>query len=98
MGAMLALFIIALGVCYAGEMTGNPQVAALGVGTPTAMEGKEVRFGIANSALFTTVTTAASCGAANNLHDSLTPIAYILLLIISSLPFFSHSCKLCWVR
>ena len=45
------------------------------------MEGKEVRFGIANSALFTTVTTDASCGAVNNVHDSLTPLGGMVPLI-----------------
>lgn len=81
LGAMLALFIVALGVCYTSEMAGNPQVAALGVSAPTAMEGKEVRFGIPNSALFTTVTTAASCGAVNNMHDSMTPIGGFVPLL-----------------
>ncbi len=45
------------------------------------MEGKEVRFGIANSALFTTVTTDASCGAVNNMHDSLTPIGGMVPMV-----------------
>ena len=43
------------------------------------MEGKEVRFGIANSALFTTITTDASCGAVNNMHDSLTPLGGLVV-------------------
>jgi K+-transporting ATPase, KdpA len=78
LGAMLALFIIALGVCYTSEAVGNPQVAALGISGSTAMEGKEVRFGIANSALFATVTTATSCGAVNAMHDSLTPMGGLI--------------------
>lgn len=74
MAAMLMLFILSLGVVYQAESFGNPQVAARGVQDPTAMEGKEVRFGIAGSALFSTATTAASCGAVNTMHDSLTPL------------------------
>ena len=81
LGAMLTLFVLMLGICYTGEAIGNPQVAALGIEAPTAMEGKEVRFGIANSALFTTVTTAASCGAVNAMHDSLTPIGGLIPLL-----------------
>jgi K+-transporting ATPase ATPase A chain len=74
LGAMLILFLISLSVCYWSEMRGNPEIAALGVNHPTAMEGKEVRFGIAGSALFATSTTATSCGAVNTLHDSMTPL------------------------
>jgi K+-transporting ATPase ATPase A chain len=75
------LFLGGVSVAYWAEAPGNPAFAALGIdSTPSAqqaggnMEGKEVRFGIANSALFTTVTTDASCGAVNNMHDSLTPL------------------------
>jgi K+-transporting ATPase ATPase A chain len=78
-GAMTFLFLVGVLVTYTAESSGNPQFT--GVETKTTelqpggnMEGKEVRFGIANSALFTTVTTDASCGAVNNAHDSLTPI------------------------
>ncbi|MGD0153187.1 MAG: potassium-transporting ATPase subunit KdpA [Thermacetogeniaceae bacterium] len=74
LGAMLLMFVVFLGVCYYNEAAGNPLVSALHVSSPTAMEGKEVRFGIANSALFATVTTATSCGAVNTMHDSLTPL------------------------
>ena len=59
---------------YASEHFGNPILSGMGVEYPTAMEGKEVRFGIAGSALFATVTTAASCGAVNAMHDSFTPL------------------------
>ena len=82
------LFLGGLTLCYWAEGKGNPQIAALGVDqTPSAlqsggnMEGKEVRFGIANSALFTTVTTDASCGAVNTMHDSLTPLGGMVPLI-----------------
>lgn len=72
--AMLLLFICVLGMVYTSESYGNPQLAQMGVVSPTAMEGKEMRFGIGGSSLFATVTTAASCGAVNAMHDSLTPI------------------------
>jgi K+-transporting ATPase ATPase A chain len=71
--AMFVLFFIGVFVCYGYEAAGNPMVRALGV-PGGSMEGKEVRFGIANSALFATVTTDASCGAVNSMHDSFTPI------------------------
>jgi len=74
LAAMLMLFVLAVGVTYGAENYGNPRLAALGLSGPSAMEGKETRFGIANSALFATVTTAASCGAVNAMHDSLTPL------------------------
>jgi potassium-transporting ATPase potassium-binding subunit len=84
--AMAALFLAAVLVAYAVESRGNPMLK--GVNTVASetqaggnMEGKEVRFGIANSALFTTVTTDASCGAVNNAHDSLTPLGGMVPLI-----------------
>jgi len=84
--AMAVLFLAGVVVAYSSEARGNPMLA--GVNTRASdtqpggnMEGKEVRFGIANSALFTTVTTDASCGAVNNMHDSLTPIAGMVPLI-----------------
>ena len=75
LAAMLILFTAAVSVAYVAEASGNPIHHALGVG-PTGgnMEGKETRFGIAASALFATVTTAASCGAVNAMHDSFTAI------------------------
>jgi K+-transporting ATPase ATPase A chain len=84
--AMAALFLVGVLVAYAFEARGNPMLK--GVNTTASetqpggnMEGKEVRFGIANSALFTTVTTDASCGAVNNAHDSLTPLGGMVPLI-----------------
>ncbi len=71
--AMFLLFLIGVLICWGAESYGNPRLAALGVSGN--MEGKEVRFGIFNSALFATVTTDASCGAVNCMHDSLTPLA-----------------------
>jgi potassium-transporting ATPase potassium-binding subunit len=78
--AMLTLFIIGVCVVYPAEQAGNPNVAKLGVAAEN-MEGKEVRFGVANSSLFTVVTTAASCGAINNQHDSLTPLGGLVPMI-----------------
>jgi K+-transporting ATPase ATPase A chain len=75
------LFLAGVVVAYWAEAPGNPAFAALNIDQASSalqaggnMEGKEVRFGIANSALFTTVTTDASCGAVNNMHDSLMPL------------------------
>src|SRR5215469_15868417 len=73
LGAMGVLFIAGVGVTYWAEAQGNPLIHALGVGGGN-MEGKEVRFGIALSSLFAVVTTAASCGAVNALHDSFTAL------------------------
>jgi len=84
--AMAAMFLAGVLFVYRAESSGNPLLR--GVDTRTSevqpggnMEGKEVRFGIANSALFATVTTDASCGAVNNAHDSLTPLAGMIPLV-----------------
>lgn len=69
-GVMLALFLAGFAVSWWAESQPN---AALGL--PVSMEGKEVRFGVMNSVLFSTVTTDASCGAVNAMHDSLSPLA-----------------------
>jgi potassium-transporting ATPase potassium-binding subunit len=86
--AMSVLFFAGVAVAYHYEQAGNPNLTRLGIenaATTTQsggnMEGKETRFGIANSALFTTVTTDASCGAVNNMHDSLTPLAGLVPLV-----------------
>ena len=84
--AMTVLFLAGVVVVYAMEARGNPLLAGVDthaseVQTGGNMEGKEVRFGIANSALFTTVTTDASCGAVNNMHDSLTPLGGLVPLV-----------------
>ncbi len=80
--AMAILFLAGICVTYPVEAGGNPAFAAMHVDSaPSAMqtggntEGKEVRFGIANSALFATITTDTSCGAVNTMHDSLLPLA-----------------------
>ena len=71
--AMLALFLAGTTIVYASEAAGNPIHHALGIAGGN-MEGKEVRFGIAASSLFATVTTDASCGAVNAMHDSFTAL------------------------
>jgi K+-transporting ATPase ATPase A chain len=81
------VFFLGVFVCYGFEQAGNPILAKLGIQTEATagqaggnMEGKEVRFGIANSALYATVTTDASCGAVNSMHDSFTPIGGLVPL------------------
>jgi len=73
--AMMALFLAGVLLCWRSEAAGNPIHRQLGVAAAGGnMEGKEVRFGIFNSALFATVTTDASCGAVNAMHDSFTAL------------------------
>jgi len=78
-GAMGVLFLAGVTAAYWAESTVHPQLAALGL--DSNMEGKEVRFGIAASMLFAVITTAASCGAVNVMHDSLMPLAGMIPLI-----------------
>ncbi|QTH21640.1 potassium-transporting ATPase subunit KdpA [Rhizorhabdus wittichii] len=80
LAAMLVLFLIGASVVYWQEATGNPVLHGLGVPGGN-MEGKEVRFGIAGSALYAAVTTAASCGAVNAMHDSFTALGGMIPLI-----------------
>jgi potassium-transporting ATPase potassium-binding subunit len=80
LAAMGVLFVAGVIVCYAAEAHGNEALNALGL-TGGNMEGKEARFGIVGSALFAVVTTAASCGAVNAMHDSLTAIGGMVPLI-----------------
>ena len=80
LGAMGVLFLGGVAVLYAAEAAGNPLLHAIGLAGGN-MEGKEVRFGIAASALFATVTTAASCGAVDAMHDSLTALGGMVPLI-----------------
>jgi K+-transporting ATPase ATPase A chain len=79
LAAMMILFTAGVSVAYWQEAAGNPNLHALGL-TGGNMEGKEVRFGIAASALFATVTTAASCGAVNSMHDSFTALGGMIPL------------------
>jgi K+-transporting ATPase ATPase A chain len=78
---MFVLFIAGVLVAWPAEAAGNPRLASLGVDAAAGnMEGKEVRFGIFNSALFATITTDASCGAVNSMHDSFTPLGGLVPL------------------
>jgi potassium-transporting ATPase potassium-binding subunit len=80
--AMFVIFFAGVLICWQGEAAGNPNFAKLGVDPADGnMEGKEVRFGIFNSALFATVTTDASCGAVNSMHDSFTPLGGLIPLL-----------------
>jgi K+-transporting ATPase ATPase A chain len=87
--AMFVLFFGGVWMAYWAEARGNPIHAARGIDVAGAvaghsagnMEGKEVRFGIANSALYATVTTDASCGAVNAMHDSFTPLGGLVPLV-----------------
>lgn len=73
-GAMIMLLLLMVGTTYSAEIAGNPLVSHIGITGSSVMEGKEVRFGVVNSALFATITTATSTGAVNAMHDSLTPL------------------------
>ncbi|MBV8858728.1 MAG: potassium-transporting ATPase subunit KdpA [Acidobacteria bacterium] len=88
LAAMVVLFLAGVATAYWAEARGNPILAGAGVDQSASavqsggnMEGKEVRFGVANSALFTTATTDASCGAVNSMHDSFTPLGGLVPLV-----------------
>jgi K+-transporting ATPase ATPase A chain len=81
-GAMAVLFLAGVLICWSAESAGNPHLTALGIERAGGnMEGKEARFGIFNSALFATITTDASCGAVNSMHDSFTPLGGLVPLV-----------------
>jgi K+-transporting ATPase ATPase A chain len=89
LAAMLTVLLVFVVGAYVAESSGNPRIAALGVDQTAGndqpggnMEGKEVRFGIARSALFAVVTTATSCGAVNAMHDSFTPLGGLVPLFM----------------
>ena len=80
--AMGIIFLIGLGVCYWAETQGNPALEEIGLSQSMgSMEGKEVRFGIAQSAMFTTTTTSFTTGTVNNMHDTLTPLGGMIPLL-----------------
>ncbi|GEN60679.1 potassium-transporting ATPase subunit KdpA [Acetobacter nitrogenifigens] len=80
--AMTALFLVGVSILYWSEAHANPLLTALGVDPSLGnMEGKEARFGVAASALFATVTTDASCGAVNAMHESFLPLGGMVPLI-----------------
>lgn len=72
--AMTLMFVVAVAVVMWAELRGNPHLLTLGADSAVNMEGKETRFGILNSSLFAVITTAASCGAVNAMHDSFTAL------------------------
>jgi potassium-transporting ATPase potassium-binding subunit len=79
--AMAVIFVVGVWVAYYSEAQGNPLMRGMAVDQGTGnWEGKETRFGIANSALFATVTTATSCGAVNSMHDSFTALGGLVPL------------------
>jgi K+-transporting ATPase ATPase A chain len=87
-GAMSILFLVGAFICYGAESAGNPAFAPLGIEQQASalqaggnMEGKEVRFGVADSALFATTTTDTSTGAVNSMHDSFTPIGGLVPIV-----------------
>jgi len=92
LAAMTAIFVVSVIVVTAQEQQGNPLLAQLGVDQAASatqpggnMEGKEARFGIAASGLFAAITTAASCGAVNAMHDSFTPLGGMVPLVLMQL-------------
>ena len=92
LAAMTVMFVIAVIVITPAEQAGNPLIGALGVDQTASsmqsggnMEGKEVRYGINASTLFAVITTAASCGAVNAMHDSFTPLGGMVPLVMIQL-------------
>jgi K+-transporting ATPase ATPase A chain len=86
LAVMVALFVPFLILCYLSEQTGSPFLSALGLSPQGGnMEGKEVRFGIANSALWATATTAASNGSVNAMHDSFSPLGGLAPMVLIQL-------------
>jgi potassium-transporting ATPase potassium-binding subunit len=83
-GAMSIIFLGGVLICYWAEAHGNANLAALGI-DPANMEGKEVRFGIANSSLWAVATTAASNGSVNSMHDSFTPLGGLVPMAMIAL-------------
>ena len=86
LATMTILFVLAATLAYMAEQQANPALSALGVdGSSGNMEGKETRFGIAASSLFAAVTTAASCGAVNSMHDSFMPLGGMVPMVLMQL-------------
>jgi potassium-transporting ATPase potassium-binding subunit len=92
LGAMTIVFVVLLAFCYGAEQSGNPLLAQTGLDQTASqaqaggnMEGKETRYGIANSALWATATTAASNGSVNSMHDSFTPLGGLVAMWLMQL-------------
>lgn len=80
--AMAIIFVAGLCICVSAERAGNPRLEAVGLNQDMgSMEGKEVRFGVDQSALFTTVTTSFTTGTVNNMHDTLTPLGGLVPML-----------------
>lgn len=79
--AALMLLVIMIGTTYSSEIAGNPLISKIGITGASVMEGKEVRFGVVNSALFATITTVTSTGAVIAMHDSLTPLGGLIPML-----------------
>lgn len=80
--AMSIIFVLGLVICYKSEMAGNPALSQIGLNQSMGnMEGKEVRFGVGQSTLFTTITTSFTTGSVNNMHDSLMPLSGAVALM-----------------
>lgn len=92
LAAMTAIFVACLALCYMPEQAGNPAFTAMGIEQNASaessggnMEGKEVRFGVVNSALWAVATTAASNGSVNSMHDSFIPLAGLSPMLLIQL-------------
>ncbi len=95
LAAMTVIFVVLLGVCVVNEQAGNPKLAGIGVNQAASdgllaqaggnMEGKEVRFGITDSAIWATATTSASNGSVNSMHDSYTPLGGLVPMLLMQL-------------
>ncbi len=90
--AMLIILVPLLLFCYSREQVGNPLLTTIGVNQTATdlqpggnMEGKEMRFGVANSALFASITTTTSCGAVNSMHDSFSPLGGLVPMVLMQL-------------
>lgn len=84
--AMTAIYVGFLAICLGFEFSSNPGMAAIdGISSPTFMEGKETRFGIVNSAIWATATTAASNGCVNSMHDSFSPMGGLAPMVLMQL-------------
>lgn len=83
--SMTLMFVVAAALVMWAELRGNPHFLTLGADSAINMEGKETRFGILNSSLFAVITTAASCGAVNAMHDSFTALGGMVPMLLMQL-------------
>lgn len=84
--SMSAIYIVFLAICLSSEFSSNPRMGAIdGISSTTFMEGKEARFGIVNSAIWATATTAASNGSVNSMHDSFSPMGGLAPMVLMQL-------------